>query len=262
MSFITAMVEARGSKGSGFWAGTNLADFTPEPAVQAARNAVLGMNGVRVRDGVYRVVFGRQAVMDILRGILLDSLRADTFYSGASTFQGKLTQRVGSELLSVYDDGARPGLAASKAITDEGLPTGRTELIQAGRLVGLLSDYYSTQQMLHDPRGREKLGVDPREHQGALVPRNGFRFSGGGRHFNKPPRIASTNIVVEGTEPQPSEELLRRVGDGLYIGRLWYTYPINGAAAGRLHRQRRRRLLPHQERPDGGAHPAQHHPPQ
>ena len=101
-----------------------------------------------------------------------------------------------------------------------------------GRLVGLLSDYYSTQQMLHDPRGREKLGVDPREHQGALVPRNGFRFSGGGRHFNKPPRIASTNIVVEGTEPQPSEELLRRVGDGLYIGRLWYTYPINGAAAG------------------------------
>ena len=232
MSFITAMVEARGSKGSGFWAGTNLADFTPEPAVQAARNAVLGMNGVRVRDGVYRVVFGRQAVMDILRGILLDSLRADTFYSGASTFQGKLTQRVGSELLSVYDDGARPGLAASKAITDEGLPTGRTELIQAGRLVGLLSDYYSTQQMLHDPRGREKLGVDPREHQGALAPRNGFRFSGGGRHFNKPPRIASTNIVVEGTEPQPSEELLRRVGDGLYIGRLWYTYPINGAAAG------------------------------
>jgi PmbA protein len=232
MSFITAMVEAKGAKGSGFWAGTHLADFSPEPGAQAARNAVRGMDGVRVKDGVYRVVFGRQAVMDILQGILLGSLEVSAFHAGTSTFQGKLTRRVGSELLSIYDDGARPGYAASKAITDEGLPTGRTDLIRGGQLVGLMSDYYGYQQMLHDPKGREKLGVEPREHEDALTPRSGFRFSGGGRQFGRPPRISSTNIVVEGTDPQPAEELLRRVGDGLYIGRLWYTYPINGSAAG------------------------------
>jgi PmbA protein len=28
------------------------------------------------------------------------------------------------------------------------------------------------------------------------------------------------------------EELFRRVGHGLYIGRIWYTYPINGLRAG------------------------------
>jgi PmbA protein len=28
------------------------------------------------------------------------------------------------------------------------------------------------------------------------------------------------------------DALLRRVGDGLYIGRIWYTYPINGLRAG------------------------------
>ena len=28
------------------------------------------------------------------------------------------------------------------------------------------------------------------------------------------------------------EELIREVGDGLYIGRIWYTYPINGLRAG------------------------------
>ncbi len=28
------------------------------------------------------------------------------------------------------------------------------------------------------------------------------------------------------------EELLAQVGDGLYIGRIWYTYPINGLRAG------------------------------
>jgi PmbA protein len=66
-----------------------------------------------------------------------------------------------------------------------------------------------------------------------LVPRNGFRFgSGGGRQFDQRPSISATNVVLEGTEPVTRDELLRRVGDGLYIGRIWYTYPINGLRAG------------------------------
>jgi hypothetical protein len=44
--------------------------------------------------------------------------------------------------------------------------------------------------------------------------------------------VAASNVVVEGCEPLPREELLRRVGNGLYIGRIWYTYPINGPRAG------------------------------
>ena len=28
------------------------------------------------------------------------------------------------------------------------------------------------------------------------------------------------------------EELLRRVGEGVYIGRIWYTYPVNGFTSG------------------------------
>ena len=44
--------------------------------------------------------------------------------------------------------------------------------------------------------------------------------------------MAASNIVVEGEEPVSHEELLRTVGDGLYIGRIWYTYPINGPSAG------------------------------
>jgi len=38
--------------------------------------------------------------------------------------------------------------------------------------------------------------------------------------------------VVEGADPVSRDELLRRVGHGLYIGRIWYTYPINGLRAG------------------------------
>ena len=142
-------------------------------------------------------------------------------------------QQVASRQLHLYDDGAAPGLAASKAITDEGLPTGRTDLIRDGVLSGLLSNDYNYQRMLRDPKCRDKLGLDPGQAAQAIAPRNGFRpGAGGGRDFSSPPSITSTNLVVEGQNGLSHEELLCQVGNGIYIGRIWYTYPVNGINAG------------------------------
>jgi PmbA protein len=127
-----------------------------------------------------------------------------------------------------------PGLMASKGITCDGLPTGGTELIRHGVLTGCLASWYESQRLLRDPRRAEKLGgADDAARAAALVPRNGFRFgSGGGRQFDRRPHAAATNVVVEGEDAVGRDELLRRVDDGLYIGRIWYTYPINGLRAG------------------------------
>ncbi|MBI4234293.1 MAG: hypothetical protein HY686_07630 [Chloroflexi bacterium] len=233
MGFITGMVEQKSAKGTGWQVGTRLAEFSQGSGVEAARNAIRSMDGVRVPDGEYRVVLGPQAVTELLNFIIVPSLLLDTVYAGASPFCGKLTKSVAAEALSIYDHGALPGFAASKGITCEGVPTGRTDLIRRGVLVGLLTNSYRSQQVLHDPRAREMLGVDPQEHRDALVPRNGFRFAhGGGRHITSPPGIFGTNVIVDGPAPCSHEELLRRVREGLYIGRIWYTYPINGLAAG------------------------------
>jgi predicted Zn-dependent protease len=176
---------------------------------------------------------GPQAVTDLMTHLILPSLTASTFYAGSSPFQGRLYQRVASEELTIRDDGSARGLAASKGITCEGLPTSRTDLLKDGVLVGLLSNDYESQRLLRDPRGKEKLGAEPPLARKALVPRNGFRAGeGGGRHFDQPPGIAATNVVLEGRKAYPSRRLLQLVGDGLYIGRIWYTYPINGLAAG------------------------------
>lgn len=233
MAFVTAMVEAKDAKGSGYWAGSHLAEFSSRPGREAALNAIRSAEGVRVPTGQHRVVLGRQAVMDLIVNIILPSLQLDVVYAGASTFLGKLKRRVASEVLNLYDHGAMPGMAGSKSLTCEGLATGRVDLIRRGELVGFLSNYYRTQQMLRDPKAKEKLGVDPAEHAGALAPRNGFRFArGGGRHFDTTPGIFGTNVIVEGEPKASHEALLRSVGDGLYIGRIWYTYPINGLAVG------------------------------
>ena len=233
MSFATAMVESQNSKGSGWSVSNGLADFDGESAAEAARNAINSMGGQRVPSGNHRVILGPQALAEILEWVLLPGLQLDMFHAEASPFMGRLGQQIASEQLNIYDDGAAPGLAGSKAITDEGLPTGRTDLIKAGALTGLMSDYYGFQRILHDPKGKTKLGVEPSKSVDAIIPRNGFRpANGGGRDFNSPPSTTPSNLVVGGSTHSNHRDLLRMVGDGIYIGRIWYTYPVNGITAG------------------------------
>ena len=233
MSFATAMIESQASKGSGWSVGSQLADFSGEAAAEAARNAVASMDGERIPTGSYNVILGPQAVAEILEWVLMPGLSLDMVYAGASPFMGKLGQMVASADFNLYDDGAGAGLPSSKSITDEGLPTGRTELINKGTLSGLLADYYNYQRILNDPTGQQKLGIAPASALESIAPRNGFRSgNGGGRNFGSMPGAVSTNLVIEGTNGHTQEDLLRMVGNGLYIGRIWYTYPVNGTTSG------------------------------
>ncbi|MEX0683025.1 MAG: TldD/PmbA family protein [Dehalococcoidia bacterium] len=232
MSFITSMVERERSKGSGYAASTRLAEFSEEAGREAAENAIAGIGGVRLPTGDYNVVFGREAVMEILHYIVMPGLDTGVFYAAASPFMGKLGQQVASPKLSIIDDGAAAGLVGSKGITCEGLPTGRTELIKDGVLVGLLSNWYESQRIQNDPNAKDKLGVDPKDWKHAFMPRNGFRYArGGGRHFDSQPGTHPTNILIPG-DVADTESICKLVGNGIYIGRIWYTYPVNGLRAG------------------------------
>jgi hypothetical protein len=231
-SFVTAMVEARNAKGTGWATCTRLDDFSDEAGSEAATNAVGAIDGVRVPAGDYTVIFGRQPVTDLLNNLIVPSCQSSAFFASRTPFLGQLGKQVAAPTLTIYDHGAKPGLTGSKGITCEGLPTGRTDLIRDGVLVGLLSRWYDTQRLLGDPRLRQKVGIDGDIAAQALVPRNGFRFYGNGRSFEGVPTTSASNIVVEAADPVSLETLIGRVENGLYIGRIWYTYPINGLAQG------------------------------
>ncbi|HEY7602133.1 MAG TPA: metallopeptidase TldD-related protein [Methylomirabilota bacterium] len=229
----TGMVEAMDAKGSGWSTGTRLAEFTEEAGVEAAHGAIRALGGERVPSGRYRIVLGPQPVTDLLNNLVLPALHASSFYASNTPFLGRFGKRVAVPALSIYDHGTLPGFTGSKGITCEGLPTGRTDLVRDGILTGLLTNWYEAQRLLRDPQARTKLGVDPGHAAGGLVARNGFRFAaGGGRSFASTPGIAATNVFVEGQDGTTLDELCRRVGDGLYVGRIWYTYAINGLQAG------------------------------
>jgi PmbA protein len=233
---ITAMLETEEAKGSGWIVGTELSErgVVPEEAGRAAAASALSSRmGERIDSGEYTVVLSPQAVGDLLSHIILPSLNLAVMDAAGSTFQGKLRQRVADPRFSLYDHGALAGKADSRRFTCEGLPTGKTLLIDRGKLVGFLTNDYYSKKMLKSPDAREKLGADPGDFPGAFVPRNGFRSGESlGRNFMVPPSIVPSNVIVEGSETLTNDRLLERVGNGVYVGRIWYTYPMNGLGPG------------------------------
>ncbi len=76
---ITAMVEARDAKGSGWSVGTRLEHFTDEAGGEAAAAAVAAIDGTRVPTGDYTVIFGPQPVADLCNNLILPACQAGAF---------------------------------------------------------------------------------------------------------------------------------------------------------------------------------------
>ncbi|MCC7201628.1 MAG: TldD/PmbA family protein [Nitrospirae bacterium] len=233
-AFITAMIESDNAKGSGYEVEMRLGGFAPEKAgSSAAMSAIKSRHGRSVSSGKYNLILGPQPVADLLGNIILPSLNIAVVDAASSAFAGQYGKEVADRRISIYDDGALNDYPMSRRYTCEGLATGRTELIKAGVLTGYLSNNYYRNKVLNDSSANDKIGADPTTIESALIPRNGFR-SGESmlRCFRGRPTIVPTNVIVETTGAIPSDELVRTVGDGIYIGRIWYTYPINGLLAG------------------------------
>ncbi len=216
---ITAMIENKNVKGTGWSIDTHLASFKPEVAGrEAAESAMRTIGGRKIRSGKHNVVFSNQPLTDIVSNVLIPSLDLSSVYASNTPFLGKLGQGIASSNLSVYDDGSMKGEIGSKKITCEGMPTGKTDLITNGTLTGFLANNYYAQKF--------------RNNLYCPMPRNGFRYSANGRDYRDKPGIYPTNVVLEGNRETTMNSLLKQVNNGVYIGRIWYTYAINGLAMG------------------------------
>jgi PmbA protein len=76
-------------------------------------------------------------------GVLAGALSADAVQKGRSLFAPLVGQRVGSEAFTLVDDGRLLAGPAASPFDDEGVPTGRTELVTLGVLNGFLHNTYT-----------------------------------------------------------------------------------------------------------------------
>ncbi|MEK6942169.1 MAG: metallopeptidase TldD-related protein, partial [archaeon] len=214
LATLTTILEQRPDL-SGMWfdSSTKLEKLDAAKAGKTSAQKALDMQSPqKIDSGEYSVVFGRVAVAELLYSRFDVGLNAIDL--NASPYINRLDSMVASEKLSIADDGAFEGAIGTKTVTDEGLPTGKTKIVEKGKLVNFLAnDYYA-----------KKFG-DKR-----FSARNGFRTGGGGRHHDSRPSISATNLVVSKGEFS-DEELLKEIKNGVYIGRIWYTYPVNGLAS-------------------------------
>lgn len=153
----------------------------------AARRAIGLLSAPRLKAGMVPVVLDPRAAGALVHQTIGHLSAAD---GSGSLSTG---QRVGSELLTVGDDGSASGLAGSLAFDDEGAPTQNTLLVQHGVLVGRLHT-------------RETAG------------RAGTRPTGNARagSFRRGPRARLTNTYVANGRGT-LEDLVRGIRHGVYL---------------------------------------------
>jgi PmbA protein len=134
-----------------------------------------------------------QTVAASFVGLVGGVLGADAVQRGRSPFAERVGTAVGSEALTVHDDGLDADGPATAPFDGEGLSSTRTALIEAGTLRTYLFDTYTA------TRG----GVESTANAG----RGGYRSL---------PRVSASNLVVL-PGPLGFEELLGEAGEGVLV---------------------------------------------
>ena len=236
VSSVTVLIEGFDAKGTATAIGGSLAEMQAA-AARLGRDAVARAlelrHGERPDGGQYRVVLSAQPVAEILNYVVMPSLTTRAFQAASSAYQERFGAQVMDSRLSLVDEPQAPQSPLHRRTTCEGLPSDRTELIQGGRLIGLLSTFYDAHRLMSDEHCGEKLGPAAGELKPDFSPCSAYRLGeGAARRFDAHPGANATNVILNTRDGVEQSDLLAAVGDGLYIGRVWYTYPINGPRAG------------------------------
>ena len=235
-SSVTTLVEALDAKGTATAIGGSTAELE-RAAARLCRAAVVRAlelrHGERPAGGVFRVLFGPQPIAEIINYLVIGSLTTGAFHAANSAYHGRFQASVMDPHLTLIDDPQAKTGPVRRRITCEGLPAAPTELIRDGRLVGLLSTYYDRNRLLTDEHRAEKLGAAAAIDALDFPPANAYRLGEGGtRRFDSHPSASGTNVIMKTSGGLDEKELIAKVRDGIYVGRVWYTYPINGQRAG------------------------------
>jgi PmbA protein len=143
-----------------------------------------------------------------LLGVLAGALSAEAVQKGRSLFAGRVGERIGSERVTLVDDGRLLDGPAAAPWDGEGVPTGRTSLIEAGVLSGFLHNTYTARK-----EGVESTGN---------ASRSGFAA---------PPGLAPTNLFLQPGDLSETA-LLAEAGEAFYCQQIMGVHSGANAISG------------------------------
>jgi PmbA protein len=192
---VSALAERDGESQSGFaFRVAREPDELPweEAAAEAAERGARLLGSTKPGTERLPVVLDPWAAASLL-GVLASGLSAEEVQKGRSLLAGLVGESVASEVLTLADDGRLAEGPASAPFDDEGVPTGRTPLIERGVLRGYLHNTVTAR------RG------------GTVSTGNASRPS-----YRGVPGVSPTNLLVA-PGPDAPDALLGRAGRAVYV---------------------------------------------
>lgn len=192
--------DGKGASASGTSGGGGRRDFSwyttersPEHyAREAARQAILQLTAKHAPAGEMPVVLGPGWPGVLIHEAVGHGLEADFNRKKQSAFAGLMGQRVGTDKVTVADNGTIPNARGSLNMDDEGVSTANNILIEKGMLCRYMSDKLSAKLM-----GTRSTGSGRRESY-ASIPM---------------PRMTNTYMLAGEDDPA---DILRSVKNGIY----------------------------------------------
>ncbi|GAB6280819.1 MAG: TldD/PmbA family protein [Thermovirga sp.] len=108
-------------------------------AREAVERTALTLGGKPVSTGRYDVVFDPEAAASLVESAG-ELFLASAVYKNRSILKDRMGDRIGSRCLSIADDGTLPWGIGSAPWDGEGVPTGRTVILDAGKVSSFLYD--------------------------------------------------------------------------------------------------------------------------
>jgi TldD protein len=164
-----------------------------ELAKAAAQRAVDLLSAETVVGGQYPVILNPRLAGVFVHEAFGHLSESDFVYENPRAQEMMvLGRRFGQDILTVYDDGSLPGLRGTHKYDDEGTPTGRSDLIVDGILVGRLHSRETAAKMDEKPTGNARA--------------TGYRYA---------PIVRMTNTAIESGQT-PRQDLFKDVKLGVY----------------------------------------------
>lgn len=188
---IRAFAEGEGS-GHKISVTRTMQHFKPGNAGRLAGElARESMNPKAVPAGKYDVIFDPMAAAVMLQHVG-DAASIFSVEAGFSFLEGRLNKKVGSDIVTIFDDGTLPGGVASTNFDAEGMPAQKTTLIR----FGVLRNY------LHSTGTAKRYGVQTTGNAGIIHPH-------------------PWNVVVDKGN-YDVRELIGEMKKGLFVTNMWY----------------------------------------
>jgi PmbA protein len=198
-----------------------LSDMEASPSVaDKAVHRTVGLFGARKPQTMrVPVIFERDVAASVLSD-LFAALSASNVAVGNSWLTERIGERIGSDLVTIFDDGTMPGMLGTTPFDGEGVPTQRTQVFDRGVLRTFLYDTYYAR----------KLGAKSTANStGGGVGPNNFYLEAGERSLEALIGDTSRGVLVMDTIGFATEHAsgtYSRGARGYYIENGEIAYPI------------------------------------